>query len=63
MPEDLCHTSVVAELRPWFKAILRAPVVVDRVVIVNRMNPWYLSRLNGAEVNKLSLKLFKTLRC
>ena len=47
--EYLCHSK--GELKPWFKAILRAPVVVDRVVIVNRMdNTWNMRRLNGAEV-------------
>ena len=49
---DLCHSE--KELKPWFKAILRSPVVVDRVVIVNRMVAMQAShRLNGAEVGLL----------
>ena len=34
------------------KAILRSPVVVDRVVIVNRIELKFCKRLNGAQVGK-----------
>ena len=50
MPQDVCHS--LSESKPWFKAILRTPVIVDRVVIVNRMDDTVcVIRLNGAEVS------------
>ena len=59
---DLCHSK--NELKPWFKAILRSPVVVDRVVIVNRKG-WNKEsetrishRLNGAEVGTVKYCTF-----